>query len=102
MNTSKISLKANEVAVRAWKAYLFENDQLSDETLINENSEELAWEIFKENHNHFSSDAYVTLEETVEVIDYDSLTDNDEILYGACTECRGLLPVNEWAKYFPL
>lgn len=71
---------AETVKVKAWKAYLYEDSQLSDETLINENSEELAWDIFNENHDHYSKDAHVKLEETIEDVNKRDLTESDEII----------------------
>ena len=33
---------------KAYKAYLYKDDQCVDETSMDENSEELAWELFRE------------------------------------------------------
>ena len=34
--------------MKEYKAYLYKNDQIIDETSLDEKSEELAWELFKE------------------------------------------------------
>lgn len=47
-----------------YKVCLFENDQLIDETCIDENNEELAWYLFKEEfgHTNLNDTAYITIE----------------------------------------
>jgi len=50
--------------VQEYRAILFDDEQVVDETVIDENSEELAWYLFKEEfgHTHLSDSAYITIE----------------------------------------
>lgn len=49
---------------REYKVYLYENDQIIDETCIDENSEELAWYLFKQEFGHtdLNDSAYIVIE----------------------------------------
>ena len=50
--------------VQEYRATLFDDEQLVDETVIDENSEELAWYLFKEEFGYvnLSDSAYITIE----------------------------------------
>ncbi len=49
---------------REYRAILFDDEQTIDETVIDENSEELAWYLFKEEfgHTNLNDSAYIVIE----------------------------------------
>jgi len=68
----------SKVLVKAWKAYLYacDGNELLDETLINENSEGIARDIFSENHSSLKN-TFITLEETTEEINEEDAVESD-------------------------
>jgi len=45
-----------------YKAELYDNDQLIDTTFIDENDEELVWDLFKEFGHKWSDQAYIIID----------------------------------------
>lgn len=50
--------------IQEYRAILFDDEQVIDETVIDENSEEFAWHLFREEfgHKNLSDSAYITIE----------------------------------------
>jgi len=77
------------MAIKAeYKVCLFDNDQIIDETCIDENNEELAWHLFKEEfgHSNLSDEAYIDIElmgfydnETGETVIIEEVPENERI-----------------------
>jgi len=72
---------------REYKVYLFEDEQLIDETCIDEHNEEFAWELFKNEfgHDNLNNTAYITFEL---IGFYDSETNEDVIIEEVLKEKR--------------